>query len=348
MNFTKRRVSTKCGNPSVNIEDIRREFLAEIVEAVELDDVPPELIFNWDQTAILLVPSAQWTMDKKGRKRVPIAGHNDKRQVTAVMCGSLTGEVLPIQMIYEGKTKRCHPTFDFPRDWLISHSPNHWSNENTMVEYIEEIIVPYVDRKRADLNLNFDYPAVAIFDNFKGQLTERVTQVLEQNHIQSVLIPANHTGELQPMDISVNKVIKSFIRSRFSEWYAEQVTEQFYNDDYDPVDLSAARMKCLGAQWMLQVYEHLADNPQVVVNGFRHAGVYRALGLLDEGVELPDYSDSTVESDYDDGSDIQSDSGDSSSSDEVDDSSLSDDSSSSDDERSCPHLLVDDIFSDSD
>ena len=120
-----------------------------------------------------------------------------------------------------------------------------------MVEYIDKIIVPYVDRKRVDLDQSDDYPAVAIFDNFKGQLTERVTQVLEENNIQSVLIPANHTGELQPMDISVNKVIKSFICNRFSEWYAEQVTEQFYNDDYEPVDLSAARMKCLGAQWML-------------------------------------------------------------------------------------------------
>ena len=197
MNFTKRRVSTKSGNPSENIEDVRREFLGDIVEAVELGDVPPELIFNWDQTGILLVPSAQWTMDRKGRKRVPIAGHNDKRQVTAVMCGALTGEVLPIQLVYEGKTKRCHPPFDFPGDWLISHSPNHRSTEETMVEYIDKIIVPYVDRKRVDLDLSDDYPAVAMFDNFNGQLTERVTQVLEKNNIQSVLIPANHTGELQ-------------------------------------------------------------------------------------------------------------------------------------------------------
>jgi len=105
---------------------------------------------------------------------------------------------------------------------------------------------------------------VTILDNLKGQLSERVTQVLEENNIQSALIPANHTIELQPMDIYVNKEIKSFIRNHSSELYAEQVTKQFYNDDYAPVNLSAARMKCLGAQWMLQVYEHLADKPQIV------------------------------------------------------------------------------------
>ena len=49
------------------------------------------------------------------------------------------------------------------------------------------------------------------------------------------------------MDISVNKVVKSFIHAKLSEWHAEQVTEQFYKGDDDPVDLPATRMKCSGA-----------------------------------------------------------------------------------------------------
>ena len=298
MNFTKRRASTKCLPPSDDVEEVRKEFLGELMEAVGLHEVPADLIFNWDQTGILLVPSAQWTMDRKGRKRVPIAGHNDKRQITAVMCGAFTGEMLPIQLVYKGTTKRCHPPYNFPGNWLISHSPNHWSNEETMVEYINEVIVPYVDQKRGDLDLSCDYPAVAIFDHFKGQLTERVTQVLEENNIHSVLIPAAFTGELQPMDISVNKVVKSFIRNKFSEWYAEQVTELFYNDDDDPVDLSTARMKCLGAQWMVALFEHLTNNPHIIVNGFQHAGIFTALGLLDDDTELPDYGEMSADSDY--------------------------------------------------
>jgi len=43
------------------------------------------------------------------------------------------------------------------------------------------------------------YILAVIFSHFNGQLTERVTQVLES---QSVLIPAVYTGELQPIDIS--------------------------------------------------------------------------------------------------------------------------------------------------
>ena len=92
---------------------------------------------------------------------------------------------------------------DFPGNWVISHSPNHWSTEETMIEYITDVVVPFVEQKRDDLELNSDHAAVAIFDHFKGQLTEKVSRLLEENNLHSVLIPAAYTGDLQPMDTSV-------------------------------------------------------------------------------------------------------------------------------------------------
>ena len=99
------------------------------------------------------------------------------------------------------------------------------------------------------------------------------------------------------MDISVNKVVKSFLRSKFSQWYSDELTELFMEDDDEPVDLSTPRMKCVSGQWLVQLYEYLEDNPQIIVHGFRHAGIYNALGLLDED-DLPDYT-TTDESDMD-------------------------------------------------
>jgi hypothetical protein len=71
-------------------------------------------------------------MDKKGIKRVEVAGASDKRLITAVFCGSATGDFLPVQVIYQGKTTSCHPKFEFPNNWHITHSPRHWSTEETM------------------------------------------------------------------------------------------------------------------------------------------------------------------------------------------------------------------------
>ena len=79
INFTKRRGSTKSRIAPNDLKEVKKSFLSEIVETVAMNDVPEDLIFNWDQTGINLVPGALWTMDKKGKKRIKIAELQDKR-----------------------------------------------------------------------------------------------------------------------------------------------------------------------------------------------------------------------------------------------------------------------------
>ena len=53
------------------------------------------------------------------------------------------------------------PRYELPGDWSITHSPKHWSNESTMLEYIDDIIVPYIKRVREDLGLGPEQAALA-------------------------------------------------------------------------------------------------------------------------------------------------------------------------------------------
>ena len=59
-------------------------------------------------------------------------------------------------------------------------------------------------------------------DNFKGQITSAVTNLLEANNAHVVLLLPNTTDLLQPMDLSVNKPMKNF----FEEWYSGEVMKQ--------------------------------------------------------------------------------------------------------------------------
>ena len=61
--------------------------------------------------------------------------------------------------------------------------PNHWSNEDKTKVYIQSVIIRYVQRKRKELGLADTFPALAIFDVFKGQTTDDVCQILRKNHI---------------------------------------------------------------------------------------------------------------------------------------------------------------------
>ena len=39
-------------------------------------------------------------------------------------------------------------------------------------------------------------------------------------------------------------------------------------EELQPVDLSTARIKCLGAQWLVKVVEYLSHSRKIIMNGF--------------------------------------------------------------------------------
>ena len=163
---------------------------------------------------------------------------DDKRQITAVFGCSLSGDFLPVQLIYKGTTKKCCSSqVCFPQDWHIIFLANHWSNTETMIDYVNLIIVPYIQWKRQALKLCADHPALVIFDVFKGQCQEKLCQILEDNNIYYIIVPANCMDQLQPLDLSVNKPVKDFMRSQFQQWYGNIICEQLQNDQCEPVDM---------------------------------------------------------------------------------------------------------------
>jgi len=52
-------------------------------------------------------------------------------------------------------------------------------------------------------------------DNFKGQVTEKILKLLDKHFIYLCLLPPNTMDYLQPMDVSVNKPAKAFMRKQF-------------------------------------------------------------------------------------------------------------------------------------
>lgn len=91
MNFVKRKASTKV---KVNVDDfeaIKFQFIFDIRVIVEMEEIAPDLIINWDHTGINYVPVGNWTHAKKGLNRVEVAGCDDMRQLMVVFVGTKTG-----------------------------------------------------------------------------------------------------------------------------------------------------------------------------------------------------------------------------------------------------------------
>ena len=277
INFVKRKGCSTAKPMVHDFEMVKVGFLNDILAVVKMEDIPSELILNWDHTPINIVPGSQWTMAQKGAKRIEMIGLDDKRQITAVVCGTLSGDFLPMQLIYTGKTTACLPTIKFPKDWLLSFTPNHWSNEEKTKEYLQSIIIPYIKTKQHESGLDDTFPALVIFDVFKGQTTEAMFQLLRDNNIYVVTIPANCTDKLQPMDLSVNKALKNSMKQQFSEWYSSIVYKNFSDEVPPPVDLRMSIMKPLGAQWIKNAFGHIKGNSTIITNGFAAAGITATL-----------------------------------------------------------------------
>ena len=130
--------ASSSGNMSpTRFAQVQEVFLADIKAQVVMNDILDEMIIK---TGVPLVSTGEWTMHHACMhaydRIIPIAYSDDKRQITAVLAASMVGEYLPPQLNYKGKTQRCHPLVSFSKGWDFSHSENHWSNEDTVQQYV--------------------------------------------------------------------------------------------------------------------------------------------------------------------------------------------------------------------
>ena len=96
-------------------------------------------------------------------------------------------------------------------------SENHWSNGNTIKDYIhsQNNISYHTTKKQAELKLSPDYPALTTWGAV-WLATSYLLQTLDDNNITILLIPPNCTNRLWPLEISVNKAAKEFV-TRFGK-----------------------------------------------------------------------------------------------------------------------------------
>ena len=275
LGYVKRRGSSKAKVTVTEFDAYKSQFVYDIETIMEMEEIPKELIINWDHTGIHYVPVSNWTMAKQGSKRIEIFGSEDKRQITAVFAATMKGDFLFPQIIYSGKTSRCLPSVKFPDGWHVTYTENHWANEKTTEDYIKLILLPYVESKRTELSLGSSYPALVIFDRFKAQCTERILKILDDNNIRLAIVPANCTDRLQPLDVSVNKPAKEYLRRQFQLWYSDQVcTKLGKKESVSSISLQMGVVKPLGAKWLIGVYEYMKSKPSIIINGFKEAGIY--------------------------------------------------------------------------
>ena len=102
--------------------------------------------------------------------------------------------------------------------------------------------------------------------------------MLGQNNIEYVIVPPNCTDRLQPLDMSINKPVKDFLRRKFTDWYAEKIVAQKDGATANqPVDMKFNIMKPIGAEWMIEASDYIQSHSDMIKNGCKNSDI---LGFL--------------------------------------------------------------------
>ncbi|KAJ8314451.1 hypothetical protein KUTeg_006601, partial [Tegillarca granosa] len=86
---------------------------------------------------------------------------------------TLSGEFLPAQVIYTGKTSACHPQYNV----------NHWANADTQIDYVERIILPCINKIEKGLSVEDIQPVDLKMSNLKPMGAEWLVQTHKEIHV---------------------------------------------------------------------------------------------------------------------------------------------------------------------
>jgi hypothetical protein len=97
-----------------------------------------------------------------------------------------------------------------PPGVVVWFQKSGWMNADLMKHYID-----YLNRMRKSYN-QYRFPAMMIYDSFRGHLKESVKEKFDKSNINLAVIPGGLTNICQPLDVAINKPFKDNL---CKEWH---------------------------------------------------------------------------------------------------------------------------------
>ena len=117
-------------------------------------------------------------------------------------------------------------------------------------------------------------------DTFKGQDNDDLREHCAKNNCEIMIIRQNLTNKFQPLDLTANKAAKACISEKCSnldgKWNFKTTQKRPSIIDVK-VSLLSSVVKTLHAKWIVNLYHHLKADKEMIVNGFRAAGISKAI-----------------------------------------------------------------------
>ncbi|EFJ51415.1 hypothetical protein VOLCADRAFT_87679 [Volvox carteri f. nagariensis] len=269
-----------------NAQELLKLFVDQVAWLVGEKKIPPALVINADQTGANLFPVSYRTYAAIGAKQVRQLGLDDKRQIMAMIAVSAAGDMLPLKVIFQGKTERALPSGPSmeaaqQEQFLVTYSDNHWANKTTMRAWVARVLQPYMERIKRELQLPADHPWLLIIDCWGVHLTEEFQAFVKAQCPGAYIkyVPANCTSIALPCDVGINKPFKDALH-RSATMKVIDTVRKLKDKGVAPKDISSSlrmsRLKPLTLLFLVKAYKHIKSRPSAVKGAFERCGLLAA------------------------------------------------------------------------
>lgn len=206
-NFVSRRLHVARRPLVKNFDDIFAQQMNQLFKTVK-----PCYIINIDETSWEVIPKILKSWHVKGEDHVlRYVNSNCKENITVVAGVRADGLRLPLQFIATGKTEKVLETqIGDVGDHMKTFSENGWTTKETFKLYLLGIRNFY----------NFTSETIhMILDGYKVHISEEIIEFAESNNFKLYFIPHGYTDQLQPLDVKLFGILKSYARRLFIERY---------------------------------------------------------------------------------------------------------------------------------
>ena len=180
-----------------------------------LQGVPPENIFNFDETNMTDDPSRKKCIVRRGLRRVERKVSHSKQGFSVMFSGSAAGVYLPPMVVYKVASENVYDSWmeGGPRGALYASTKSGWFNTVTFERWFFEVFLPHVQHLIG--------PKVLIGDNLGCHFSTDVIKSCRQHDIRFTALLPNATHLMQPLDVAVFRPMKVSWRKVLLDWRKE-------------------------------------------------------------------------------------------------------------------------------
>lgn len=192
--------------------EVSREILEHFYDNLRntTGDVPSSNIFNYDESNLSDDPGRKKLLFRRGVKYADRIINHTKSSTTIMVCGSASGALLPIYVVYKSenlndtwiqggpKGSPCCTGRCCSGGTLYNRSSHGWFETAIFQDWFKKCFLPHAK--------NLDGPKILIGDNLSSHFTCEGLQLCDENNIKFVCLPPNTTHLCQPLDVGFKGV----------------------------------------------------------------------------------------------------------------------------------------------